>query len=134
MALSWLQTYSRDDALVGQYDMKIVNRGREKHTNADSLSRKTEFYCVREQREQSQRSVLLFLDQGKNVALPMVPWIDKNCYVDENRPEYPITPQVQVHMWRNNDGSGDIEIFMRKEQEVIPKIPELAEDEDIRNA
>ena len=57
-ALSWLKTYSMDQSYIGRwivcldgYKMIIENRTRDKHQNADSLSKKTEFYERQEQRE-----------------------------------------------------------------------------------
>ena len=57
-ALSWLKTYSMDQSYIGRwivrldgYNMIIEHRTREKHQNADSLSKKTEFYEGQEQRE-----------------------------------------------------------------------------------
>ena len=54
-ALSWLKTYSMDTGIVGrwitrldQYTMEIQHRDRNRHQNADGLSKKTEFYEVRE--------------------------------------------------------------------------------------
>ena len=50
-ALSWLKTYSMDQSYIGRwivcldgYSMIIEHRTRDKHQNADSLSKKTEFY------------------------------------------------------------------------------------------
>ena len=49
--LAWLKTYSMDKSCIGRwivrldgYHMIIEHRTRDKHQNADSLSRKTEFY------------------------------------------------------------------------------------------
>ena len=57
-ALSWLKTYSMDQSYIGRwivrldgYNMIIEHRTRDKHQNADSLSKKTEFYERQEQRE-----------------------------------------------------------------------------------
>ena len=57
-ALSWLKTYSLDQSYIGRwivrldgYNMIIQHRTRDKHQNADSLSKKTEFYERQEQRE-----------------------------------------------------------------------------------
>ena len=57
-ALSWLKTYSMDQSYIGRwivrldgYNMIIEHRTRDKHQNADSLSKKTEFYEIQEQRE-----------------------------------------------------------------------------------
>ena len=50
-ALSWLKTYSLDQSYIGRwivklvgYNMIIEHRMRDKHQNADSLNKKTEFY------------------------------------------------------------------------------------------
>ena len=58
LALSWLKTYSMDQSYIGRwivrldgYNMMIEHRTRDKHQNADSLSKKTEFYERQEQRE-----------------------------------------------------------------------------------
>ena len=53
-------------ARLGQYDMKIVHRSREKHTIADSLRKQSEFYRLREERRSCQGEVregFSFLDQ-----------------------------------------------------------------------
>ena len=49
-ALSWLKTYSMDQNYIGRwivrldgYNMIIEHRTQDKHQNADSLSKKTEF-------------------------------------------------------------------------------------------
>ena len=60
--------------------MKIVHRSRENHTNADSLSNKSEFYRLREERRSCQREVrepFSFLNQETYDGLPLVRWIDK---------------------------------------------------------
>ena len=50
-ALSWLRMYSMDKSYIGRwivrldgYDMIIEHRRRDKHQNADSLSKKAEFH------------------------------------------------------------------------------------------
>ena len=50
-ALSWLKTYSMDQSYIGiwivrlyGYHMIIEHRMRDKHQNADNLSKKTEFF------------------------------------------------------------------------------------------
>ena len=50
-ALAWLKTYSMDQSSIGRwivrldgYHMITEHRTRDKHQNADSLSKKTEFY------------------------------------------------------------------------------------------
>ena len=73
-ALSWLKTYSMDQSYIGRwivrldgYNMIIEHRTRDKHQNADSLSKKTEFYESQEQREADRPEIkgwLLLHGQG----------------------------------------------------------------------
>ena len=63
-ALSWLKTYSMDQSYIGRwivrldgYHMIIEHRMRDKHQNADSLSKKTEFYERLEQKQANQAEV-----------------------------------------------------------------------------
>ena len=60
-ALSWLKTYSMDQSYIGRwivrldgYHMIIEHKMRDKHQNADSLSKKTEFYGRLEQKQANQ--------------------------------------------------------------------------------
>ena len=63
-ALSWLKTYLMDQSYIGRwtvrlygYNMIIEHRTRDKHQNADSLSKKTEFYERQEQREANRPEI-----------------------------------------------------------------------------
>ena len=63
-ALSWLKTYSMDQSYFGRwivrldgYHMKIEHRMRDKHQNADSLSKKTEFYEKLEKKQANQAEI-----------------------------------------------------------------------------
>ena len=72
-ALSWLKTYSMDQSYIGRwivrldgYHMIIEHRMRDKHQNADSLSKKTEFYGKLEQKQANQAEIkkgFSFLDK-----------------------------------------------------------------------
>ena len=60
-ALSWLKTYSMDQSYIGRwivrldgYYMIIEHRMRDKHQNADRISKKTEFYERLEQKQANQ--------------------------------------------------------------------------------
>ena len=60
-ALFWLKAYSMDQSYIGKwivrldgYHMIIEHRMRDKHQNADSLSKKTEFYERLEQKQANQ--------------------------------------------------------------------------------
>ena len=59
-ALSWLKRYSMTHGLAArwiqrldQYKFHVEHRKREKHQNVDSLSKKTEFYTKREEKDAS---------------------------------------------------------------------------------
>ena len=73
VALRWLKTYSMDEGMLGRwitalgrFNMRIEHRTRDKHFNADGLSKKTEFYQEREERRAAQpdvKPVLSFISQ-----------------------------------------------------------------------
>ena len=79
-ALSWLKTYSMDQSYIGRwivrldgYHMIIEHRMRDKHQNADSLSKKTEFYERLEQKEANQAEIkegFSFLDKETYKRFP----------------------------------------------------------------
>ena len=87
-ALSWLKTYSMDQSYIGRwivrldgYHMIIEHRMRDKHQNADSLSKKTEFYERLEQKQANQAEIkeeFSFLDKKTYEALPLTRWLDKS--------------------------------------------------------
>ena len=63
-ALSWLETYSMDQNYIGRwivrldgYHMIIEHRMFDEHQNADSLSKKTEFYERLEQKRANQAEI-----------------------------------------------------------------------------
>ena len=63
-ALSWLKTYSMDQSYIGRwivkldgYHMIIEHRMRDKHQNADNLSKKTEFYERLEQKQANEAEI-----------------------------------------------------------------------------
>ena len=63
-ALSWLKTYSMDQSYIGRwivrldgYHMIIEHRMQDKQQNADSLSKKTEFYERLEQKQANQAEI-----------------------------------------------------------------------------
>ena len=80
-ALSWLKTYSMDQSYIGRwivrldgYHMIIEHRMRDKHQNADSLRKKTEFYERLEQKQANQAEIkegFSFLDKETYEALPL---------------------------------------------------------------
>ena len=63
-ALSWLKTYSMDQSYIGRwivrldgYHLIIEHRMRDKHQNADSFSKKNEFYERLEHKQANQAEV-----------------------------------------------------------------------------
>ena len=80
-ALAWLKTYSMDQSYIGRwivrldgYHMIIEHRTRDKHKNADSLSKKTEFYERLEEKQANQSEIkdgFSFLDKETYDKLPL---------------------------------------------------------------
>ena len=101
-ALSWLKTYSVDQSFIGRwivrldgYNMIIEHRTRDKHQNADSLSKKTEFYERQEQREADRPEIkdgFSFMDKETYDSLPLTRWLDKSGKPIEDHPELPKEP------------------------------------------
>ena len=72
--------------------MIIEHRTMDKHQNADSLSRKTEFYERQEQREAVKleiRDGFSFMDKETYNSLPLTKWPDKSGKPIEDHPELP---------------------------------------------
>ena len=98
-ALSWLKTYSMDQSYIRKwivrldgYNMIIEHRTRDKHQNADSLSKKTEFYERQEQREADKQEIkdgFSFMDKETCDSLPLTRWFDKSSKPIEDHPELP---------------------------------------------
>ena len=98
-ALSWLKTYSMDQSYIGRwivrldgYNMIIEHRTRDKHQNADSLSKETEFYERQEQREADRpetKDGFSFMDKETYDSLPLTRWLDKSGKPIEDHPELP---------------------------------------------
>ena len=79
-AISWLKTYSMSQSYIGRWIVrldgyhKIIKHSmRDKHQDADSLSRKTEFYERLEQKQANQAEIkegFTFLNKETYEALP----------------------------------------------------------------
>ena len=101
-ALSWLKTYSMDQSYIGRwivrldgYNMIIEHRTRDNHQNADSLSKKTDFYERQEQREADRPEIkegFSFMDKETYDSLPLTRWLDKSGKPIEDHPELPKEP------------------------------------------
>ena len=80
-ALAWLKTYSMDQSYIGPwivrldgYHMIIEHRTRDKHQNADSLSKNTEFYERLEEKQANQAEItdgFSLLDKETYDKLPL---------------------------------------------------------------
>ena len=105
-ALSWLKTYSMDQSYIGRwivrldgYHMIIEHRMRDKHQNADSLSKKTEFYERLEQKQANQAEIkegFSFLDKETYEALPLTRWLDKSGHPIPGHPELPVEEAAEI--------------------------------------
>ena len=106
IALSWLRTHSMDRSYIGRwivklngYHMIIEHRMRDKHQNADSLSKKTEFYERLEQKQAIQAEIkegFSFLDKEIYEALPLTRWLDKSGHPIPGHPELPVEKADEI--------------------------------------
>ena len=98
-ALSWLKTYSTDQALIARwvmalekYHFKVEHRPRTQHRNADGLSKRTNDYRWREKQLEKLPAVTdkwNFLSQEEFDQLPVAPWFDLHGRVIPNHPQLP---------------------------------------------
>ena len=105
-ALAWLKTYSMDQSYIGRwivrldgYHMIIEHRTRNKHQNADSLSKKTEFYGRLEEKQANQAEVkdgFSFLDKETYDKLPLTRWLDKSGHPIPGHPELPVETAAEI--------------------------------------
>ena len=112
-ALSWLKTYSMDQSYIGRwivrldgYHMIIEHRMRDKHQNADSLSKKTEFYERLEQKQANQAEIkegFSFLDKETYEALPLTRWLDKSGHPIPGHPELPVEKAAEIKILSMED-------------------------------
>ena len=92
---------SRKQSYIGRwivrpdgYNMIIEHRTRDKHQNADSLSKKTEFYERQEPREADRPEIEdgSFMDKETYDSPPLTRWLDKSGKPIEDHPELPKEP------------------------------------------
>ena len=105
-ALSWLKTYSMDQSYIGRWTVRldgyhriIEHRMRDKHQNADSLSKKTEFYERLEQKQANQAEIkegFSLLDRETYEALPLKRWLDKSGHPIPEHPELPVEKAAEI--------------------------------------
>ena len=75
--------------------MIIEHRMRDKYQNADSLSKKTEFYERLEQKQANQAEIkegFSFLDKETYEAFPLTRWLDKSGHPIPGHLELPVDP------------------------------------------
>ena len=107
-ALAWLKTYSMDQSYIGRwivrldgYHMVIEHRTRDKHQNADSLSKKTEFYERLEERQANQSEIkdgFSFLDKETYDKLPLTRWLDKSGHPIPGHPDLPVETAAEIKL------------------------------------
>ena len=112
-ALSWLKTYSMDQSYIGRrivrldgYHMIIEHRMRDKHQNADSLSKKTEFFERLEQKQANQAEIkegFSFLDKETYKTLPLTRWLDKSGHPIPGHPELPVEKAAEIKILSKED-------------------------------
>ena len=112
-ALSWLKTYSMDQSYIGRwivrldgYHMIIEQRMRAKHQNADSLSKKTEFYERLEQKQANQAEMkegFSLLDKETYEALPLTRWLDKSGRPIPGHPDLPVEKAAEIKVLSKED-------------------------------
>ena len=105
-ALAWLKTYSIDQSYIGRwivrldgYHMIIEHRTRDKHQNADSLNKKTEFYERLEEKQANQAEVkdgVSLLDKETYDKLPLTMWLDKSGHPRPGHPELPVETAAEI--------------------------------------
>ena len=99
-ALAWLKTYSMDQSYIGRwivrldgYHMIIEHRTRDRHQNADNLSKKTEFYERLEEKQANQAEIkdgFSFLDKETYDKLPLTSCLDKSGNPIPGHPDLPV--------------------------------------------
>ena len=84
---------------LDDYHMLIEHKMRDKHQNADNLSKKTEFYDILEQKQANQAETkegFSFLDKETYEALPLTRWLDKSGHPIPGHPELPVEKAAEI--------------------------------------
>ena len=112
-ALAWLKTYSMDQSYIGRwivrlevYHMITEHRTRDKHQNADSLSKKTEFYERLEEKQANQAEIkdgFSFMDKEIYDKLPLTRWLDKSGRPIPGHPELPVETAAELKVLARGD-------------------------------
>ena len=143
-ALSWLKTYSMDQAMIGrwiarldQYHFKTIHRPRTQHRNVDGLSKRTNDYINREQSLEKLPEVsegFNFMSQKDYDELPTVPYIDKRGHLIPDHPKLPPEARARLPLLyilqkkrKNNqpkEPTGDIPWYPEIQWETTPTMEE----------
>ena len=86
--------------------MIIDHRMRDKHQNADSLIKKTEFYERLEERQANHAEIkerFSFLDKETYKALPLTRWLDKSGHTIPGHPELPEEKAAEIKVLSKKD-------------------------------
>ena len=112
-ALSWLKTYSMEQSYICRwtvrldgYRMTIEHRMCDKHQNADSLRKKTEFYERLEQKHANQAEIMegfSFLDKETYETLTLTRWLDKSGPPIPGHPEFPVRKAAEIKILSKKD-------------------------------
>ena len=81
--------------------MIIEHRTRDKHQNADSLSKKTEFYEHLEEKQANQSEIkdgFSFLDKETYNELPLTRWLDKSGHPIPGHPDLPVETAAEIKL------------------------------------
>ena len=79
---------------------------RDKHQNADSLSKKTEFYERLEQKQANHAEIkegFSFLDKETYEAQPLTRWLDKSGHPIPGHPELPVEKAAKIKILSKKD-------------------------------
>ena len=79
--------------------MIIEHRTRDKHQNADSLSKNTEFYEGLEEKQAYQAEIkdgFYFLDKDTYDKLPLTRWLDKSGHPIPRHPDLPVETVSEI--------------------------------------
>ena len=88
------------------YHIIIEHRTRDKHQNADSLSKKAEFYERLEEKQANQAEVkdgFSFLDKETYDKTPLTRWLDKSGHPIPRHPELPVETAAEIRVLARGD-------------------------------
>ena len=95
--------------------MIIERRMRDKHQNADSLSKKTEFYERLEKKQANQADIkegFSFLNKETYEALPLTECLDKSGHPIPGHPDLPVEEAAEINILSKRD-PGPLDLLQR---------------------